>query len=332
MPSPIHTALGSDTKPRVHRVDPIRTEDSWGRSEGAPAPGRSLRYAFETAPQQTAWADMLAVWREADQIDALDSLVKSKANAVTTTTTTISDASIDHALRSADPNPAGRCRPRCRCAQRREIAPPTAPPGTPRAAVLSRREPARGGHRSRGRRPEHPGLEPFPSRQEQPDHDGKQNEDQHHVLPSRTARRHPRAVPWGAAGFRVQGVGDPLEAHHPSRTSAAPRRIGRLGSLVPGGFLSTGGEPAPDGRLAAGERPRGPRASPLAAARLRGRCRGASARVWLCRSAAEGRRWVRSQRSAAEWPSGLRIEAAPTPTSARRCSSAAPPRRGTGGS
>jgi F420-dependent oxidoreductase-like protein len=32
-----------------------------------------MRYAFKTAPQNTTWADMLAVWREADQIDVFES-------------------------------------------------------------------------------------------------------------------------------------------------------------------------------------------------------------------------------------------------------------------
>jgi F420-dependent oxidoreductase-like protein len=32
-----------------------------------------MRYAFKTAPQNTTWADLLAVWREADQIDAFES-------------------------------------------------------------------------------------------------------------------------------------------------------------------------------------------------------------------------------------------------------------------
>ena len=39
--------------------------------------------------------------------------VKSKTNAVNTTTTTINDTSMYRALRSADGNPAGGCRPRC---------------------------------------------------------------------------------------------------------------------------------------------------------------------------------------------------------------------------
>jgi len=64
--------------------------------------------------------------------------VKSKTNAVTTTATTISDTSMDRALHSTDRNPAGRCRPDCRCAERRERAPPTVPSGSPRGAVPSR--------------------------------------------------------------------------------------------------------------------------------------------------------------------------------------------------
>src|SRR4051794_13546556 len=63
--------------------------------------------------------------------------VKSKANAVNTTRTTINDASMDPALRSADPSPAGRCRPHCRCGERREPGPPTVLPSTPRGPELS---------------------------------------------------------------------------------------------------------------------------------------------------------------------------------------------------
>jgi F420-dependent oxidoreductase-like protein len=32
-----------------------------------------MRFAFKTAPQETTWADMLAVWRAADEIDVYDS-------------------------------------------------------------------------------------------------------------------------------------------------------------------------------------------------------------------------------------------------------------------
>src|SRR5947209_13856549 len=32
-----------------------------------------MRFAFKTAPQNTTWADMLAVWREADAIDLFES-------------------------------------------------------------------------------------------------------------------------------------------------------------------------------------------------------------------------------------------------------------------
>ena len=32
-----------------------------------------MRFAFKTAPQNTTWADMLAVWREADDIDVFES-------------------------------------------------------------------------------------------------------------------------------------------------------------------------------------------------------------------------------------------------------------------
>ncbi|MGH9126578.1 MAG: TIGR03560 family F420-dependent LLM class oxidoreductase [Acidimicrobiales bacterium] len=32
-----------------------------------------MRFAFKTAPQHTTWADMLAVWQEADQIDLFES-------------------------------------------------------------------------------------------------------------------------------------------------------------------------------------------------------------------------------------------------------------------
>ena len=33
----------------------------------------SMRFAFKTAPQHTTWADMLAVWRAADDIDVFES-------------------------------------------------------------------------------------------------------------------------------------------------------------------------------------------------------------------------------------------------------------------
>src|SRR6266496_4197631 len=33
----------------------------------------SMRFAFKTAPQNTTWRDMLAVWREADDIDLFES-------------------------------------------------------------------------------------------------------------------------------------------------------------------------------------------------------------------------------------------------------------------
>jgi F420-dependent oxidoreductase-like protein len=39
----------------------------------APAVGSVMRFAFKTAPQNTTWADMLAVWREGDQIEAFES-------------------------------------------------------------------------------------------------------------------------------------------------------------------------------------------------------------------------------------------------------------------
>ena len=32
-----------------------------------------MRFAFKTAPQHTTWADMLAVWKEADDIDIFES-------------------------------------------------------------------------------------------------------------------------------------------------------------------------------------------------------------------------------------------------------------------
>ena len=32
-----------------------------------------MRFAFKTAPQNTTWADMLAVWREADGIELFES-------------------------------------------------------------------------------------------------------------------------------------------------------------------------------------------------------------------------------------------------------------------
>src|SRR5437870_12866057 len=33
----------------------------------------SMRFAIKTAPQNTTWADMLAVWREADDIELFES-------------------------------------------------------------------------------------------------------------------------------------------------------------------------------------------------------------------------------------------------------------------
>ena len=32
-----------------------------------------MRFAFKTAPQHTTWADMLAVWRAADDIEVFES-------------------------------------------------------------------------------------------------------------------------------------------------------------------------------------------------------------------------------------------------------------------
>src|SRR3954447_1078612 len=32
-----------------------------------------MRFGFKTSPQNTTWADMLAVWREADQIETFES-------------------------------------------------------------------------------------------------------------------------------------------------------------------------------------------------------------------------------------------------------------------
>ena len=32
-----------------------------------------MRFAFKTAPQNTTWPDMLAVWKEADDIDIFES-------------------------------------------------------------------------------------------------------------------------------------------------------------------------------------------------------------------------------------------------------------------
>ena len=32
-----------------------------------------MRFAFKTSPQNTTWADMLAVWREADGIEIFES-------------------------------------------------------------------------------------------------------------------------------------------------------------------------------------------------------------------------------------------------------------------
>src|SRR3954447_7666390 len=62
--------------------------------------------------------------------------VKSKTNAVTTTTTTISDTSMSPAPRSAGGIPTRGCRPR-RPEQRAHSAAPTMPSGTPPGAVLS---------------------------------------------------------------------------------------------------------------------------------------------------------------------------------------------------
>src|SRR4051794_27164832 len=123
-------------------------------------------------------------------------LVKSKTNAVTTTATTISDTSMDRALHSTDRNPAGRCRPRCRCAERRERAPPTVPSGSPRGAVPSRpygvaeRPHATwglGGERwSRVRRRRvrdgwSPGFAPDHGRRNPPDRDRNEDRGQHDV-------------------------------------------------------------------------------------------------------------------------------------------------------
>jgi hypothetical protein len=33
----------------------------------------SMRFAFKTAPQNTTWPDMLAVWKEADDIGIFES-------------------------------------------------------------------------------------------------------------------------------------------------------------------------------------------------------------------------------------------------------------------
>ncbi len=32
-----------------------------------------VRFAFKTAPQNTTWADMLAVWKEADDVEIFES-------------------------------------------------------------------------------------------------------------------------------------------------------------------------------------------------------------------------------------------------------------------
>ena len=43
---------------------------------GRPGTGTTLdsvRFEFKTSPQNTTWADMLAVWREADDIDVYES-------------------------------------------------------------------------------------------------------------------------------------------------------------------------------------------------------------------------------------------------------------------
>ena len=32
-----------------------------------------MRFAFKTSPQNTTWPDMLAVWKEADDIDVFES-------------------------------------------------------------------------------------------------------------------------------------------------------------------------------------------------------------------------------------------------------------------
>src|SRR5258706_14748607 len=34
----------------------------------------SMRFAFKTAPQNTTWPDMLAVWKEADDIEIFESV------------------------------------------------------------------------------------------------------------------------------------------------------------------------------------------------------------------------------------------------------------------
>jgi F420-dependent oxidoreductase-like protein len=43
------------------------------RSDGSLAYDQTMRFAFKTSPQHTTWADMLAVWREADQIELYES-------------------------------------------------------------------------------------------------------------------------------------------------------------------------------------------------------------------------------------------------------------------
>src|SRR5207245_1877353 len=55
--------------------DPVLQEPRSLRRPGVGAPGEGplMRFAFKTAPQSTTWADMLAVWREADDIDLFES-------------------------------------------------------------------------------------------------------------------------------------------------------------------------------------------------------------------------------------------------------------------
>src|SRR5206468_629146 len=47
----------------------------YGRADTGPSSPNEvpMRFAFKTSPQDTTWADLLAVWREADQIERFES-------------------------------------------------------------------------------------------------------------------------------------------------------------------------------------------------------------------------------------------------------------------
>lgn len=51
-----------------------RGHRGWGhRCPGRLCKDDSVRFAFKTAPQNTTWRDMLAVWQEADDIELFES-------------------------------------------------------------------------------------------------------------------------------------------------------------------------------------------------------------------------------------------------------------------